>query len=81
MTPEIRFQGRRWRLHQSSAARLVFLPAGRSAVLIWREHAGLNQRDAAAQLGISQPTLQRIETGQRAADDAVLSRLTELMKT
>lgn len=71
----IQFQGERWQLHRATARRLIFHPVNTSGkkFVRWRKSAGLNQRDAAQKLGISQTQLAKIELGSRTAPAELLA--------
>lgn len=73
----IHFAGKSWRLHTQAPAKLVFVPAA-NPLATWRKKAKLNQRDAAAKLGISQGQLARIESGTRTISEELLSKLHEV---
>lgn len=74
----VKIDGKTWRVLSASAAKIVLIPAGKSPVLAWRKKAKISQRAAAELLGLSQPTLHRIERGDRPADDDLLARVSAL---
>lgn len=78
MSGLVKIDGKTWRVLRATASRIVLVPAGKSPVLAWREKAKLTQRAAAEVLGLSQPTLHRIERGDRPADDELLARVAAL---
>ncbi len=70
----INFQGRQWQLHKQTDTKLVFVLAA-NPLAKWRKKQKMNQRDAAAALGISQGQLARIESGTRTMSAELLAKL------
>lgn len=76
MSGTIKFQGREWRLHKETSAKLVFVPAN-NPLLDWRKKNKLNQRAASERLGVSQGYLSKMESGEMPYTPAILSGISK----
>lgn len=72
----IRYGEKNWQIFSATETKLVFVPSG-NPLAQWRKKNKLNQRDAAAKLGISQGQLARIESGTRTMSLELLAKLHE----
>lgn len=70
----INHAGKIWRLHAETETKLVFVPSD-NLLAKWRKKRKLNQRDAAAELGMSQGQLARIELGTRVCPPEIMQRI------
>lgn len=70
----IQLCGSLWKIHSATETKIV-LKRAVNPVSVWRQRLGINQRAAAAKLGISQPQLARIERGTRIPSSGVLAKL------
>jgi DNA-binding XRE family transcriptional regulator len=68
------------RLSYTSAEVNRMLDDGVSAVTIWRERAGLTQRELAAAAGISQSYLAEIETGRKTGSLAAMAAIAKALR-
>jgi predicted transcriptional regulator len=69
--------GKFWKIHKASATKIVLTKADnmKNPVRLWRRSLGLNQRDAAFRLRISQAQLWRIENGICIPSEALLAEM------
>ena len=72
----IKFQGREWRLHKETTAKLVFVPAS-NPLKDWREKQNLTQHIAATRLGVSQSYLSKMESGELPYTPEVLEKISK----
>lgn len=66
--------GKKWRIQKQTSNRIVLVLDG-NPIAAWRKKEKLNQRAAAAKLGISQTHLAKIELGDRNCPTELLEKI------
>ena len=70
----IKIHRKNWVISKETATKIVLVLA-ENPVKVWRSAAGINQRAAAAQLGISQAQFARLELGRQNCSPEILRKI------